>query len=97
MRRSDIHAALMRLAPRIPAFEAGAIVDHAMTSRGLANAGVETAAWLSLVAFVRHSMTDYDDLMAEGYDQDAARYFVAGEMAGILEGWGVRRPLTAEE
>ena len=97
MRRSDVHAALMRLAPKIPAFEAGAIVDHAMTSRGLASSSAETAAWLSLVAFVRHTMTDYDDLMAEGYDHSAARYFVVGEMTGILEGWGVRRPLIEEE
>jgi hypothetical protein len=96
MRRSDVHAALMRVAPRIPAFEAGAILDHAMTSRGLAPASAETAAWLSLVAFVRHTMTDYDDLMAEGYDQSAARYLVAGEMARILEGWRVRRPLIEE-
>jgi hypothetical protein len=97
MRRSDFHAALIRLAPKIPAFEAGAIVDHAMTSRGLANSSAETAAWLSLVAFVRHTMTDYDDLMADGYDQSAARYFVVEEMTGILERWGVRRPLIEEE
>jgi hypothetical protein len=97
MRRSDVDAALRRLAPRVPAFEAGAIIDHAMTSRGLANASAETAAWLSLVAFVRHAMTDYDDLVAEGYEQSAARFFVVGEMTRVLEGWGVRRPLIAEE
>jgi hypothetical protein len=97
MRRSDVLAALRRLAPRVPAFEAGAIVDHAMTSRGLATASAETAAWLSLVAFVRHAMTEYDDLVADGYERSAARFFVVEEMTRILEGWGVSRPLSAED
>ena len=96
MRRSAIEAALTRLAPRIPRFEAGAVIDHAMTAPGLANASPEIAAWLSLVAFVRHTMTEYDDLLAEGYDRDDARYFVAAEMTEILERWGVRRPLVDE-
>ena len=69
----------------------------AMTSRGLATASAETAAWLSLVAFVRHTMTEYDDLVADGYEQSAARFFVADEMTRILEGWGVRRPLSVQD
>jgi len=60
-RRSDIEIALRRLAPRIPAHELGAVVDHAVDSPGLKRASPETAAWLSLVAYVRHVFTDYDD------------------------------------
>ena len=52
---------------------------------------------LSLVAFVRHALTDYDALLAEGYDRDGARFFVAREMREILVGWGVRRALGDED
>ena len=72
--RSAIEAALRHLAPRIPAHEFGAVVDHALDSPGLRNASSENAAWLSLVAYVRHTLTDYDALLAQGYDQDSARF-----------------------
>jgi hypothetical protein len=44
---------------------------------------------------VRHTFTDYDELLAEGYDPDSARHFVAAGMDKILQAWGVRRRLTA--
>ena len=94
--RTAIEAALRRLAPRIPPHEFGAVVDHARDSKGLGNAPPEEAAWLSLVAYVRHALTDYDALLAEGYDQDSARHFVAGEMQSVLSHWGVRRPLDSD-
>jgi hypothetical protein len=96
-RRADIETALRRLAPRMPAHELGAVVDHALDSGGLRSAAPEAAAWLSLVAYVRHTLTDYDELLREGYDRDGARFFVAAEIKEILHGWGVRRPLTAED
>jgi hypothetical protein len=95
--RSAIEQALRRLAPNIPAHEFGAVIDHAMDSRGLRAAAPESAAWLSLVAYVRHVFTDYDALLAQGYDPDSARFFVAGEMQSLLEEWGVRRKLGGEE
>jgi hypothetical protein len=88
---------LRRLAPRIPPHEFAAVVDHALDSRGLRSSAPETAAWLSLVAYARHAFTDYDDLLAQGYDQDSARYFVAGEMETVLGEWGVKRRLEREE
>jgi len=93
-KRADIEIALRRLAPRIPAHEFGAVVDHALGSPGLRQASPEEAAWLSLVAYVRHVFTDYDDLLAQDYDQASARYFVAAEIEETLSNWGVRRPLT---
>jgi hypothetical protein len=96
-KRSDLEDAVLRLAPRIPAHEFAAVVDHALDSPGLRGAVPETAAWLSLVAYVRHTVTDYDDLLAQGYDKDSARFFVAGEMAATLESWGARRKLGAED
>jgi len=96
-RRAEIESALRRLAPRIPPHEFGAVVDHALDSRGLRQAAPETAAWLSLVAYVRHVFTDYDELLREGYDDASARHFVIDDMDAVLSGWGVRRRLTAED
>jgi hypothetical protein len=95
--RPAIEAVLRRLAPKIPPHEFGAVVDHALDSKGLQHAAPETAAWLSLVAYVRHVFTDYDDLLAQGYDQESARHFVAEEMAGKLKEWGVRRGFNTDE
>jgi hypothetical protein len=93
-RRSEIEAAVRRLAPRIPRHELGAVLDHALDSPGLRTAAPDTAAWLSLVAYVRHVLTDYDALLAEGHDVDSARFFVREEIEAVLEQWGVRRRLT---
>jgi len=95
VRRPALEAALRRLAPKIPPHEFGAVIDHALDSAGLRNAAPEEAAWLSLVAYVRHVFTDYDELLGQGYDQDSARFFVAKEMEAKLVEWGVRRKLGA--
>ena len=95
--RAEIEDVLRRLAPAIPKHEFGAVVDHALDSRGLRTAAPETAAWLSLVAYVRHSLTEYDDLLAQGYDQDSARHFVAGDIERVLASWGARRTLGSDE
>jgi len=42
-------------------------------------------------------LTEYDDLLAQGYDQESARFFVAAEIDAILESWGVRRRVGAGE
>jgi hypothetical protein len=92
-----IEDALRHLAPRIPLHEFGAVLDHARASRGLKGASPEAAAWLSLVSYVRHTFTDYDALLKQGYDRDSARFFVAQTMQEVLAQWGVRRPLMAED
>ena len=97
MRREAIEAALRHLAPKIPPHEFGAVTDHALDSAGLASAAPEEAAWLSLVAYVRHVFTDYDELLGQGYDRDSARHFVAKEMEAVLRVWGVRRPLGGDD
>jgi hypothetical protein len=95
--RAAIEVALRHMAPRMPAHEFAAVIDHAMDSAGLRTASPENAAWLSLVAYVRHVMTEYDDLLAQGYDQESARFFVAEAMQKVLAGWGVRRKLDPQE
>ena len=66
--------------------------------KGLTGDGAapEAAAWLSLVAYVRHRMTEYDALLADGYDQDSARFFVAGDIDEVLEAWGSPRRVGDE-
>lgn len=93
MRRQAVESAVRGLAPKIPAHEFGAVIDHALDSAGLKHAAPEEAAWLSLTAYVRHVFTDYDELLAQGYDQDSARFFVLEEMEAKLAEWGVRRTL----
>jgi hypothetical protein len=55
-----------------------------MTSKGLRGATAQTAAWLSLVAYVRHAPTEDDDLLTQGYDHDSARFFCGRPIDAIL-------------
>lgn len=96
-RREAIESAVRILAPRIPRHESEAVTDHALGSRGLHAAAPETAAWLSLVAYIRHRLTDYDGLLEEGYDLESARFFVLDDMNAILEQWGSPRRIQADE
>lgn len=96
-RRAEIETALRRLAPKIPPHEFGAVVDHALDSDGLRSASPEAAAWLSLVAYVRHTFTDYDERLDQGYDRDSARFFVADEIVEVLESWGTKRRLSEND
>lgn len=96
-RRSRIAAALRILAPALPAFEAAVVEDRALDSRGLATASPEAAAWLALVAYARHVMTDYDALLEDGYDAESARHFVRDDINATLAGWGARRRVSGDE
>ncbi len=73
------------------------MTDQALHSRGLKTASAETAAWLSLVAYARHTYTNYDELRDEGYERDAARFFVLDELNRILAAWGVARAVSSKE
>jgi hypothetical protein len=96
-RREAIESAVRILAPRMPRHEFESVTDHALGSRGLHTASPEAAAWLSITAYIRHRLTDYDSLLDEGYDVDSARFFVLEEMNAILEEWGSPRRVEPEE
>ena len=96
-RRHEVAEALNRIAPRIPRFEREAILDHAMDSPAMKRSTPENAAWLSLVSYVRHVLTDYDALIAEGYERDSARFFVAEKTNDFLEEWGATRRVETQE
>jgi hypothetical protein len=95
--RALVAAALARLAPAVPSFEREAILDHAMDSPGLRKGSPEAAAWLGLIATIRHLHTDYDRLLAEGTDPDAARWFVAAAIDTVLAEWGCRKRLPVDQ
>lgn len=90
-RRDRIAGALDRIASAVPAFDRTVILDHACDSPGLKTASPEAAAWLSLVAHIRHTHTDYQDLLDDGYDVDSARHFVLDTINDILADWGCRK------
>ncbi len=96
-KRAGIEIALRRLAPDIPDYEFRAVADHAMDSVGLRTASPETAAWLSMISFIRHVLTEYDALLEEGYEQDSARHFVADDIKAVLKEWGVNRPFREND
>jgi hypothetical protein len=89
-RRDAILAALRVLAPAAPPGDLALAADHAVGAPGLKKATPQAAAWLSLVAFIRHSYTDYDDLLADGYEVDAARHFCRDRIDRVLQVWGCR-------
>ncbi|MCF4166987.1 DUF2293 domain-containing protein [Zavarzinia compransoris] len=94
-RGTAIEAALRALAPGLPARDRAAVVDRALGSRGLRQASPPAAAWAALAAYARHGFTEYDALLAEGYDRDAARHFTRDATEEVLRGWGCRHPLDA--
>lgn len=55
------------------------------------------AVWLATIAHVRHGHTDYEKLLAEGYDRDSARFFVVGQTNAVLTRWRATRLLDADE
>ncbi|MCB1422052.1 MAG: DUF2293 domain-containing protein [Nitratireductor sp.] len=55
------------------------------------------AVWQAATTVARHEYTDYDQLLADGYEPDAARYFVLEEINEQLEAWGCLRRIGNEE
>ncbi len=90
-RRAVIDAALFALVPRAADGDRQLVLDHALDSPGLRKAAPAKAAWLSLIAFVRHNYTDYDALLDDGYDVLSARHFCLAQINDVLRAWGCRR------
>ena len=95
-RHKAIAKALTLLLPGAPYSDIEAIRDAA-SERRMADLPPSIAVWLSTVAHVRHQHTDYDALMDEGYDRDAARFFVLDDVNEVLTRWRATRLLDAED
>lgn len=94
-RQASVSKALNELAPMMPYNEAQEVKALA-AQRHLRALPVPTAVWLSLVAHVRHVHTDYDELLDDGYDRDAARHFVLGDINAVLMRWQATRLVSDE-
>lgn len=90
-RGEAIAAALARLFPRLPERDARNILDQALASKGLKTASPEAAAWLSAASYARHTHTEYDRLLADGYDVESARHFTLEALNEALAEWGSRK------
>ena len=83
-----------RLYPNCPPDRETAIAEHAClkysgrVGRSAAAKDLdEEAVSLAVVAHVRHTETDYDRLLAHGYDRHDARAEVKGAVDDVLSNW----------
>lgn len=88
-------AEIRRLFPRCPADRAQEIAAHAAV-RGSGRVGrsaagralTPTAVTAAVIASVRHTDTEYDELLMRGVPRGEARRAIAGVVAERLRGWG---------
>jgi len=79
--------ALREMLPRVTLSDFEAICE--ICSRGhLRHLPPSIRAWQATTTHIRHNHTEYDTLLADGYDQEAARHFVIPEINEKLEEWG---------
>jgi hypothetical protein len=95
-RQQEMRRVLGVLAPRLPLADATDVLARA-GSGTLKDLSASAAVWLALTSHVRHRYTDYDTLLADGYDRDSARFFVAGAMQDALTGFGCTRAIGEDE
>jgi hypothetical protein len=95
-REAAIAEALQRLLPKAHPKDRAAILDQALHARGLRGASTARVAWLSTVAYARHMFTDYDALLEDGYDRDAARHFTLVPLNDTLAGWGSKERVSGD-
>ncbi|MCV0397528.1 MAG: DUF2293 domain-containing protein [Rhizobiaceae bacterium] len=94
-RQRAVGKALTALVPLAPYADAEAIREAAL-ARDMRELPPSIAVWIATIAHVRHAHTGYDDLLAEGYDRDAARFFVVDEINETLTRWRATRLLEAD-
>lgn len=95
-RRKAIAKALTVLLPMAPYAD----IEKIRTDAGaphLKALPVSIAVWLATVAHIRHAHTDYEKLLAEGYDRDSARFFVIDEINAWLTKWRATRLLDPDD
>ncbi|MER2536305.1 MAG: DUF2293 domain-containing protein [Rhizobiaceae bacterium] len=95
-RQRAIGKALTVLLPIAPYADIEAIRADAL-ARHMKELPPSVAVWLATVAHVRHQHTDYDRLLAEGYDRDSARFFVVGQINDTLTRWRATRLLDPDD
>ena len=94
-RQRAIGKALSTLLPMAP-YAATEPIREAASSAKFKTLPPTIAIWLATIAHVRHEHTAYDRLLAEGYDRDAARFFVVDEINAVLTRWRATRLLEPD-
>jgi hypothetical protein len=82
-RQRAVGKALTALLPMAPYADTEPIREAALSAR-FRTLPPSIAVWLATIAHVRHEHTAYDRLLAEGYDREAARFFVVEEINAVL-------------
>ncbi|WP_417670003.1 DUF2293 domain-containing protein [Roseibium sp.] len=95
-RQKEMRKALRQIVPRVPFADAEAILEVARAGH-LRHLPPFIAVWQAITSRVRHEYTDYDQLLDEGYDRDAARFFVVDDMNEVLEEWGSGSRVSGDE
>ena len=89
-RQKDIAKSLTLLVPGAMFIDAEPIRERAAKRRYKA-LPASTSVWLAIVTHIRHVHTDYDALLEEGYERDAARHFVLDAINQKLTQWRATR------
>jgi hypothetical protein len=95
-RQRAVGKALTALLPMAPYADTEPIREAALSPR-FRTLPPSIAVWLATIAHVRHEHTAYDRLLAEGYDREAARFFVVGEINAVLTRWRATRLLEPDD
>lgn len=96
-RQKALRHAIRDIVPLVPLADSEPIYEAALSAPSLRRLPPSVAAWLAVTSHVRHRHTDYDQLLAEGYDAASARHFVLDAINETLTLWGGRRLLEADD
>lgn len=95
-RQRAVSKALSALLPMAPYADTEPIREAALSAR-FKMLPPTIAVWLATIAHVRHEHTAYDRLLSEGYDREAARFFVVDEINAVLTRWRATRLLEPDD
>jgi hypothetical protein len=95
-RKRAIAKALTALLPMAPFADIEKIREMA-SQRDRRELPASIAVWIATITYVRHEHSSYDSLLAEGYERDAARFFVIDEINETLTKWRATRLLDADD
>ncbi len=95
-RQRAVGRALTLLLPQVPFSDSEPIRELAL-QRKLRALPPSIAVWIATVTHVRHVHTEYDQLLAEGYDRDSARHFVLDPINEVLTSWRATRLLDPDD
>ncbi len=95
-RVKEIRQQLRLLCPHMPMADFNPVLELA-SARHLKHLPPSIALWQAVGAHIRHVHTEYEDLLEEGLDRDAARYMVRDDMNDVLTEWGCSRVIDELE